>query len=286
MRSENHPVRFKTNPVGSESEPVGPENNPSGAARDPYRSETELYHDPYGSWHDPYGLMERSRKFFGAALLFFKLHRANIVFALCMNRLNSGFSKLADDQFDNKAQSIVAALTGNANFPTTTPTLASIGTDLTACQQALAMQSGQARDTQIAATRAKLADSLEKLARGLELVPNVTEAMLATSGFELRKVPSVSGEIVAAPGNVRLKQTGVSGVVQVLCDAVNRASAYEMQYTLDPNAGPWIDGETFASTRGIGISGLTRGKDYWVRLRAIGTNGPGPWSDPATILVS
>src|ERR1700720_2592143 len=152
-----------------------------------------------------------------------------------MNKLNSGFSKLADDQFDNKAQSIGVALTGNANFPTTFPTLASLGTDLTAYQQALAMQPGQVRDAQVAATRAVLASSLDKLARSLELVPNVTDAMLSTSGFELRKQPSSSSEIVAAPGNVRLKQTGVSGVVQVLSDAVKGASAYEMQYTLDPN---------------------------------------------------
>ncbi|MEA3187050.1 MAG: hypothetical protein QOD99_880 [Chthoniobacter sp.] len=203
-----------------------------------------------------------------------------------MNKLNSGFTKLADDEFDNKAQSIVAALTGNANFPSPTPTLASITSQLTACQSALAMKPGQARDAQVIATRTLLADSLDKLARGLELVPNVTEAMLATSGFDLRKVPTSTGETVAAPGNVRLKQTGVSGVIQVLSDAVPRASAYEMQYTKNPNTGPWLDGGTFASTRGIGVSGLTRGKDYWVRLRAVGTNGPGPWSDPATILVN
>jgi hypothetical protein len=203
-----------------------------------------------------------------------------------MNKLNSGFAKLADEDFDNKAQSIVVALTGNANFPTTTPPLAQITTELTAYQAALAMPSGQPRDAQVAATRGQLADSLDKLARGLELVPNVTEAMLATSGFDLRKTPVFSGETVGAPGNVRLKQTGVSGVVQVLCDAVPRASAYELQYTQDPNNGPWSDGGTFASTRGIGITGLTRGKDYWARVRAIGTSGPGSWSDPATALVN
>jgi hypothetical protein len=203
-----------------------------------------------------------------------------------MNKLNSGFTKLADDQFDNKAQSIVAALTGNANFPSPTPTLASITSQLTAYQSALAMQPGQARDAQVTATRTLLADSLDKLARGLELTPNVTDAMLATSGFDLRKSPVFSAETVAAPGNVRLKQTGVSGVVQVMCDAVPRASAYELQYTQNPNDNSWTDGGTFASTRGIGITGLTRSKDYWARVRAIGTNGPGPWSDPATILVT
>ena len=36
-----------------------------------------------------------------------------------MNKLNTGFAKLPDDVFDNKAQTIVAALTGNAAFPTT-----------------------------------------------------------------------------------------------------------------------------------------------------------------------
>src|SRR5436853_1835562 len=203
-----------------------------------------------------------------------------------MNKLNSGFAKLSENDFDNKAQAIVAALTGNANFPTTTPTLATITTSIGAYQTALAMQPGQARDAAVAATRSTLSVQLEQLARGLELVPNVTDEMLATSGFDMRKVPAFSGEPVIAPGNLRLKQTGVSGVVQVMCDAVNRAQAYELQYTLDPNAGPWTDGGTFASTRGIGMTGLNRGKDYWARIRAVGPNGPGAWSDPATILVA
>jgi hypothetical protein len=203
-----------------------------------------------------------------------------------MNKLNTGFSKLSENDLDNKAQAIVAALTGNANFPTITPTLATITTSITDYQAALALQPGQARDAQVAATRATLSTQLEQLARNLELTPNVTDAMLATSGFDTRKVPALTSEPVTAPGNVRLKQTGVSGVVQVMCDAVPRAQAYELQYALDPNAGPWTAGGTFVSTRGIGITGLTRGKDYWARIRAVGPNGPGAWSDPATILVA
>jgi len=45
------------------------------------------------------------------------------------------------------------------------------------------------------------------------------------------------------------------------------------------------DGGTFASTRGIGMTRLTRGKDYWARIRAVGPNGAGACSDPATILL-
>lgn len=193
---------------------------------------------------------------------------------------------MSDNDFDNKAQAIVAALTGNANFPTTTPPLATITTSITAYQTALALQPGQARDAQVSATRATLSTQLEQLARNLELTPSVTDAMLATTGFDMRKVPVFSGEPVAAPGNVRLKQTGVSGVVQVMCDAVHRAQSYELQYTQDPNNGPWTDAGTFASIRGLGITGLTRGKDYWARIRAVGPSGVGAWSDPATILVA
>ena len=189
----------------------------------------------------------------------------------------TGFSKLSHNDFDNTAQAIVAALTGNANFPTPTPTLATVNGSILAYQAALAMPDGQPRDAQVAATLATLSKELEQLARNLELTPNVTDAMLATSGFEMRKTPTFTTEPVTAPGNMRLKQTGVSGVVQVMCDAVNRAQAYELQYTLDPNAGPWTDGGTFASTRGIGITGLTRGKDYWARIRAVGPNGAAAW---------
>ena len=203
-----------------------------------------------------------------------------------MNKLNAGFSKLSDNDFDNKAQAIVAALTGNANFPTTTPTLATITTSVTAYQAALALPAGQPRDAQVAATRATLSTQLEQLARGLELTPSVTDAMLATSGFDLRKDPVFSGEEVGAPGNVRLRHAGVTGVIQMLCDSVPRAKAYELQYTQDPNAGPWTDGGTFPNTRGLGVTGLTRGKDYWARIRAVGPKGPGAWSDPATILVA
>jgi hypothetical protein len=85
---------------------------------------------------------------------------------------------------------------------------------------------------------------------------------------------------------VRLKGTGKMGSAQLLCDAVKRAKTYQVQYALDPNSGPWIDAGVFGSTRRIILSGLTRGKDYWFRVRAIGPRGPGGWSDRATTMVT
>ena len=59
-----------------------------------------------------------------------------------------------------------------------------------------------------------------------------------------------------------------------------------LAWTLDPNGISWSDPETFPNSRAFRFTGLTRGKDVWVRVRARNTIGAGPWSDPATIMVT
>jgi hypothetical protein len=203
-----------------------------------------------------------------------------------MNKLNSGFSRVRDEDLDNKAAAIIAALTGNTNFPTPVPTLATLSASLAAFQTALALTKGQARDAQVEQTRAILTTQLDQLARNLELTTGVTDAALATTGFDIRQAGARTGAPVDAPANLRAKATGTMGSVQLLCDPVNRGKSYEAQYALDANAGPWTDAGTFGSTRKIIISGLTRGKDYYFRVRAIGPDGAGGWSDTATIMVT
>lgn len=203
-----------------------------------------------------------------------------------MNKLNSGFSKLNDTQFDNKVDHIITSLTGNAKFPAPTPTIPIVQGLLDDYRAALALDPGPARTTAVTATRFKLQDAVDKLARNLELTANVTDAMLATSGYDLRKDPTFTDELVAPPGNVRLKSLGVSGTVHLMCAAVERAKAYELQSALDPEPADWTDRGTFPSTRGISVTDLERGKDIWMRIRAVGPSGAGAWSDPATTMVT
>ena len=204
-----------------------------------------------------------------------------------MNILNSGFSRFNDDDFAVKASFIISQLTGNADFPTTNPSLASLQAARDELTQARNIPPGQARDTASAAARAKQEGLLQDVAANLELGPNVTEEMLATTGFDLRKSISHTGEGPATPANLRLKATGASGEVQFLFDASTRARAYQVQTAFDPNAGPWIDYDPFSSTRNVIARALPRAKDVWGRVRALGPNNTkSGWSDPATILVS
>ena len=125
----------------------------------------------------------------------------------------------------------------------------------------------------------------QPLVDAVEIVPGVTEADLAGTGFTLRKTNVHTSAAPDAPQNVRLKATGISGELQILLAAVMRAAFYEVEYTLDPVNGPWTLAPAFNSTRGMALTGLTRGKDYYVRVRAVATGqNRGPWSDIANAM--
>jgi hypothetical protein len=202
-----------------------------------------------------------------------------------MNRLKSGFAKLPDHKLSDKAQSIVTSLTGNDALPVSNNSLAAVQEKLDAHRAAL-VSTGVDQRAQIQIARSALRRALEQLAHNLEAIPNVTAAQLTTSGFDLRKSPTFSEGPVNVPLNVRMKSTGKRGEVQVMCTAVARAKAYQVQFAFHHSAGPWSDAGVFSSTRRMIISGLERGRDYWTRVRAIGPKGPGAWSEPATIMVT
>jgi hypothetical protein len=201
-------------------------------------------------------------------------------------KLNTGFSQYSDSGVADKADEIVKALTGNAKFPAPSPTLASI-TALTKTLRDAIASTGPGRGLAVLAARGALVAALTALAANLLATPNVTEADLATTGYDLPKPRTLTGAAPDAPKNARVKHSGQTGVVIPQCNAVKGGGVrvYEVQWTLDPNNGPWNDGGSFPNSRAMKLIGLPRAKDVWVRIRVIGTNGPSAWSDPATILV-
>ena len=117
-------------------------------------------------------------------------------------------------------------------------------------------------------------------------VPNVTDADLAGTGYDLRKANTHTSAPPDAPQDVRVKATGMSGQLQVMFGKVARAVLYEVEWTLDPVNGPWTLVPAFNSTRGMVLEGLTRGKDYYIHARAVATGANrGPWSDNASGMV-
>ncbi len=83
--------------------------------------------------------------------------------------------------------------------------------------------------------------------------------------------------------NVKVTQGDADATLDAGWDPIVRGlQTFVVEATLDPAAltGWFQAGLTKKST--LTITGLTSGQRYWVRVRAIGAAGPGPWSDPAT----
>ena len=64
------------------------------------------------------------------------------------------------------------------------------------------------------------------------------------------------------------------------------AGAYEVQVAIgDPNVeANWKTVVTSKNARSIPVNGLTPGQTYCFRVRAIGSKGPGAWSDIASMM--
>ena len=99
-------------------------------------------------------------------------------------------------------------------------------------------------------------------------------AILLSSGFDVRKVPTPAG---VRPAPVTLTQSTMSGILDFRAKAVANARAYEGQMTMDVNKDDWASVGTFTVAR-FKLEALKPGTKYWARARAIGAAGPGAWS--------
>jgi hypothetical protein len=137
------------------------------------------------------------------------------------------------------------------------------------------------------AIEADLADLLTEVGTNAAKVPNATDTDVAEIGLPEAKSRVRSTAVPDICENLRLRHGDSPGEVLGTCDPPGpNIRIYELQWTFDPNLGPWNDGGNFPNSRAFKISGLPRGKDIWVRVRAVNTNGEGGWSDPATIMVT
>ena len=181
----------------------------------------------------------------------------------------------------------ITAMTGNAFYPVATrvPSDAQVQTaqdDLAAAESAVDAteiawkQAIQARDQ-----KETVWDTvITARANNCEAVTPDDLAALASTGFPLRTGGGPIGSL-PAPGDLRATPTANSGEIELRCNTVKGASSYEWQCKLhDSVTTPWSDIKT-GTTSKILVPALTPGALYAFRVRAIGSAGPGTWSDEA-----
>lgn len=191
-----------------------------------------------------------------------------------ISKLILNYQKYGDAKLDLKTQTIIVALTGNANFATTTPTLA----DFTgiASNFSTALAAAATRDrlsvSLKADAREALLISLRLLAMSIEALAEGNRSKLVSSGFDLA-TESDSALSLSVPQEFVLADGMSPGEVKFSVKAVENAKSYIFEYTEEPLTldSSWIS--KGSSKREYTFTNMPSGKRIYGRAIAIGTRG-------------
>ena len=125
----------------------------------------------------------------------------------------------------------------------------------------------------------------ELMARRAEDATSGHEAALLAIGFELTSGEAQAVGPMTQPLNFMVTAGDDEGELDWQCEPVRGADSYEAASTATPtDAASWKVHPVVSRSR-ASITGLPSGVRQYVRVRAFGPQGPGPWSDVATRMV-
>ena len=179
---------------------------------------------------------------------------------------------------------ILAGMTGNASYPSPIPALADVAIARNAYVAAVnAVKAGSLGVVARKQLRAQLVALLRSLALYVQQNCKGDPLILLGSGYPAQKTHQPAG-LLPAPVNLRLARGTMSGQLKARCNTVPKVGSYQWRYatTAAPTAWNPVDTTLAAS---ITLSGLVRGTEYVVQVRAVGALGPSDWSVASTLMV-
>jgi hypothetical protein len=200
-------------------------------------------------------------------------------------KISLSFIKYSDADFQTKAAFILTSMTGNPAFTTPVPTLAEVQAAVTKYSEDLTAAAGLGRNNvaQKNKSRSDLEGLLAQLGMYVMFVANGDAAILTSSGYTLTKMPEPA--YISNPGNVTLENGVTSGEMVGSVKNVNTAKLYfhEIADQLPTQDTAWTRNQSSRSR--YVFTGLTPGKQYWVRVAAAGTGEQIAYSTIATLFV-
>ena len=203
-----------------------------------------------------------------------------------MARIKLNLNRLSTLEKIAQARQIVTALTGNSNFTTPNPTLATLTAVTNTVEQLnadvqAARAAARAKTSELKESEATLARMLSQMASYVESISGGDEAMIASAGMT-RRAPRSTPAVPPAPTGLLATAGDHDGQIDLQWDKVRGARSYVVEQSPDPpTATSWTNSTTVVNTEAA-ITGLTAGQKYWFRVAAIGPKGQSGWSDPAT----
>ena len=194
------------------------------------------------------------------------------------------FRGFSDSAFLNKAGHIVSSMTNNDYFPTPVPPLADVQAALDAYNVALLAAADLGRVNVAGKNQARftLEQLLAQLGMFVMFIANGDALILTSSGYTLNKLPEPL--YIQNPGNVVLYNGITSGEVNSYVKNVATAGyIFEIADTLPTDDTVWV--KTSTSKSQFVFKNLVPGKQYWIRVAALGKRDQIAYSTIATIFV-
>lgn len=182
-------------------------------------------------------------------------------------RINIGFSRFSDANFENEAAHVVGSITANpAVFANPNPDAATLATSLTRYSTALVAAANRGRNevAEKNAARQALESQLQALAMYVMNIANGDEKILVLSGFPLRKENGL--RYISTPANFTISNGITSGELVSSVSTDKAARVYEHQYTDNYQGEATVWNSVNTSVRRYTHTGLTPGRQYWFRV--------------------
>lgn len=204
-----------------------------------------------------------------------------------MNYIKLDLYNLTLNETFQHAKLVQNSMTGNPNFPSPPITMAEYGTLRETAEQSAAEYEAMLQS--LDALKTKRDRDVAALDRGTTRLANYAEsevgndpAKLLSGGFKPRAPRSPSGR-PEAPQSFLAEPGDRPGVIDASWARVRGAKVYEVQ--VSPEDGSSWKTVMMVTKASATLKDLVSGARLTYRVRAIGTGGEGPWSDPAFKMV-
>jgi len=204
-----------------------------------------------------------------------------------MSKVKLNIRNLSVPEKAARGREIIAALTGNPDFPTPTPTLAMLTTvtdDLaTAYQEQEVAKQQAAMKTAAKNEREDVFDrTFAQIAAYVESVAGDNQTLIRSAGMSTRSpTVSTSGK-ASTPMSLNVTNGDADGELDLSWEPVSGAKSYVIEISGDPPTNDSWKHAGVSTKSSWTATGLTSGTRYWFRVAAVSTGGQSGWSDPAT----
>ena len=206
-----------------------------------------------------------------------------------MKIIKMPISGLNPENLRRAAQNLLGKLAANASdFP------AAPVSDLTTNKEALSTQLGElaslvaqvtSKRLEIGATCGRVRTNMITLGEWMEDVTQDPGKLAEVATLRAARTPA--GPLPHVK-HLKITHTDAAGVVVLMWDSLYKlgVKSDEVQtlFNGDPLTGTWVLQASVIKSK-CTLTGLTSVARIWVRVRAIGTSGPGNWSEPVSGIV-